>query len=257
MVLAPAMAAQLQPKTKTAFDRYIQLTEARLAQDLKSGKFLVAGRNKSTEIRTVENQTRENGKEIEIPEGQVQHWLGAMFIPNAKLDQVRAVMQDYDNYKTIYNPDVTDSKLLKREGDDFDVFLRLYKKQIITVVFNANYHVRYVQHGPTKLSVISRSTRIAQLRDPNVPAAGEHPVGNDHGFLWALNSYWRFEEADGGVYVECEAVSLSRDVPMLVGPLVSGFIKKFPIEGMKNTLMFTKKAVEERAKRASLIRTAS
>ena len=68
-------------------------------------------------------------------------------------------------------------------------------------------------------------------------------MGNDTGFLWRLNSYWRFEEADGGVYAQCEAISLSRDVPSLLGWMIKGFLEKFPKESMQNTLRGTKAAV--------------
>ncbi len=91
--------------------------------------------------------------------------------------------------------------------------------------------------------VTSRSTRIAQVSDPKHPDAHEEPIGNDGGYLWRINAYWRFEAADGGVYAECEAISLSRDVPALIGWAIRGFIEKFPKQSMQNTLVGTKAAV--------------
>ncbi len=187
--------------------------------------------------------TRDNGKPIDIPDGLIQDWLGTIFIPGASIQQVKAVLQDYDNYKVYYKPEVTESRMVAHAGDDFDVFLRLYKKQVITVVLNTNYHVRYRMLEPQRMYVISRSSRIAQASDSKHPEAQEEPMGNDGGYLWRLNSYWRFEAADGGVYAECEAISLSRDVPALVGWAIRGFIEKFPKESMRNTLAGTKAAV--------------
>src|SRR3982751_3032591 len=189
LVLATIALAELRPETKTAFDRYVQLVEQRMDGDARQGRFLVLGEVKHEEPVTQEYRL----KDAHIPNGQVQHWLGSMFIPKATLAQVKSVMQDYGNYKTIYDPDVTDSKLLKREGDDFEIFLRLYKKQILTVVYNTNYKVHYATPAPNRMTIYSRATRIAEVTD-----SGEKPPGEDRGFLWGLNSYWRFQQASDG-----------------------------------------------------------
>jgi hypothetical protein len=194
-------------------------------------------------IRIEPSHTLDNGKKIDVPDGMIQHWVGTMFIAGAAIPQVKAVLQDYENYKHIYNPEVIESKLISHQGDEYDIFLRLYKKQVLTVVLNSNYHVRYGLLDPRRMYVISHSTRIAEVKDTARPAAGEEKVGDDTGFLWRLNSYWRFEQADGGVYAECEAISLSRDVPPLLGWMIKGFLEKFPKESMQNTLRGTKAAV--------------
>jgi hypothetical protein len=216
-------------------------------EDLRQGRFRIAPRHGDENVYTEELGTFENGNEIPIPHGQVQHWLGATFVRGATLAQARAVMQDYNNYQNIYKPDVLASKLLRRRGDEFEVFLRLYKKQVITVVFNTDYRIRYFSPDPKRFYIRSYATRIAEARDSSHPDAGERAPGDDHGFLWRLNSYWRFQEADGGVYVECEAVSLSRDVPALLAAAVSYFIKRFPSESLRNTLNATRKAILDRA----------
>jgi hypothetical protein len=191
--------------------------------------------------------TLDNGKEIAVPDGMIQHWVGSMFIAGATIPQVKAVLQDYENYKHTYQPEVIESRQISHQGDEYDVFLRLYKKQILTVVLNSNYHVRYSMLDARRMYVISHSTRIAEVKDAGHPEAGEEPVGDDNGFLWRLNSYWRFEEADGGIYARCEAISLSRDVPPVLGWMIKGFLEKFPKESMLNTLRGTKAAVVKQA----------
>ena len=245
--------ANLAPAATAAFDRYIESTEARMKSDLDPARFLQIDAKPETkaklisgEVRIEPGVARENGKAIGIPDALVQDWLGTIFIPGAGIQQVRAVLQDYENYKFFYKPEVTESRLISHTGDEFDVFLRLYKKQVITVVLNTNYHVRYALLDPQRMYVNSRSTRIAQASDAKHPEAREEPIGNDGGYLWRLNSYWRFEAADGGVYAECRAISLSRDVPALVGWAIRGFIEKFPKESMHNTLVGTKAAVAKR-----------
>ena len=237
--------AKLTPATTAAFDRYIEVTEARMKRDLDPARFLQIDTKPEMKARVRAGETliQSNLTRIDIPDGQIQDWLGTIFIPGAGIQQVKAVLQDYESYKVFYKPEVTESKLIGHNGDEFDVFLRLYKKQVITVVLNTNYHVRYGMLDPHRMYVASRSTRIAQASDSKHPEAHVDPIGNDGGYLWRLNSYWRFEAADGGVYAECEAISLSRDVPALAGWAIRGFIEKFPKQSMQNTLAGTKAAV--------------
>jgi len=242
--------ANLTPVATAAFDRYIELTEGRMKADLDPARFLQIdatpdgkAKVRAGETRIQPSVTRDNGKAIDMPGALIHDWLGTIFIPGAGIQQVKAVLQDYENYKVFYKPEVTESRVTGHTGDEFDVFLRLYKKQVITVVLNTNYHVRYGMLDPRRMYVNSRSTRIAQVSNPKHPEAHEEPIGNDGGYLWRLNSYWRFEAADGGVYAECRAISLSRDVPALVGWAIRGFIEKFPKESMRSTLAGTKAAV--------------
>jgi hypothetical protein len=243
-------AVRLTPEAVRAFDRYIELTEQRLQQDLNAEHFLWLDSHTQERARVRNGETiiharkaTDQGKEIRIPSGLVQDWYGAIFMPGPTIAQVRAVMQDYPNYQNVYRPEVTESRLLSHSGSDYDVFLRLFKKHILTVVLNTTYRVHYGELDPRHMYIASKSTRIAEVKDAKKSNAEEEPVGNDNGFLWRLNSYWRFEEADGGVFAECEAVSLSRDIPFGLGWMIKTFVEKFPRESMVNTLKGTKKAV--------------
>jgi len=238
-------AAKLTPQTAAAFDRYIELNEIRIKVDLSAGRFLrLAGQPdwkakvRGGQVRIEPGAMPDNGKKIDVPDGMIQHWVGTMFMAGAAIPQVTSVLQDYANYKSIYKPEVIDSKQISHRGDEYDVFLRLYKKHVLTVLLNTNYHVRFAMFDPHRMYVISHSTRIAEMKD-----GAELPVGDDTGFLWRLNTYWRFEQADGGVYAECEAISLSRDVPAILGWMIKGLLEKFPKESMLNTLRGTKAAV--------------
>lgn len=251
---APTYGAKLSPKAAAAFDRYVSLTEARMNANLSPERFLrLAGSPDSRaglragQTRIEPSATLDSGKRIDVPGAMIQDWVGAVFIPGASIAQVKAVLQDYANYKEFYKPEVTESRQIARKGDEFDVFLRLYKHQVLTVVLNTNYHVQYGTLDPLRMYVTSHSTRIAQVKDSKYPDAGEEPVGNDAGFLWRLNSYWRFEQADSGVYAECEAISLSRDIPGFLAWMVRSFVEKFPKESMQNTLRGTKAAVIKQA----------
>ena len=233
-------SAELTAEGAARFDHYIELVEANLNSHL-SGNAAERSRLRDGEVLI---DPCDPPQEIYVPGGMIQDWRGAVFIPRASIEKVRAVLQDYDNYGQFYKPEVIESKLIAHQGNDYDIFLRLRKRQVLTVVLNTRYRVHYALPDPHSMEVSSRSTRIAEVKDPARSLSVEYPLGRDSGFLWRLNSYWRFEEADGGVYAECRAVSLSRDVPLGLGWMIKGFVTKFPKESMQNTLRGTKAAVE-------------
>jgi hypothetical protein len=247
-----AAFAKLTPESVSAFDRYVELTEVRMKGDLHPERFLhvaatpeIRAKLRAGELRIERAPaTKDQGKEIKVPGGLIHHWLGAMFIPNATIASVRAAMHDYEHYSTFYQPKVTESKQIAHQGEEDDIFLRVYMKQFLTVVLNSQYHVRYGQLDPQHAYVASRSTRIAEVKDLKHPDAGEEPVGIDSGFLWRLNWYWRLEQADSGVYAEWELISLSRDVPLAFRWMLKGFVEKMPKEFVMTTLRGTKAAVE-------------
>lgn len=184
-------------------------------------------------------------RNVDAPGAMIQDWIGAMFLPGATLAQVQSVLRDYANYRNFYRPKVVESRELAQNGNECDVFLRLFEQHILTVVLNSTYHVRYEMPDSKHLIVISRSTHIGEIKDPGKSFIDEVPPGEDSGFLWRLNSYWHFEAADGGVYARCEAISLSRDVPAALGWLLKGFTENFPKESMLNTLRGTRAAVTQ------------
>ncbi len=182
---------------------------------------------------------------VNAPGAMIQDWVGTTFLPGATLAQVESVLRDYAEYKNFYRPKVIESQQLAHSGGEYDVMLRLYEKHILTVVLNSTYHIRYETPDPKHLVVTSRSTHIGEVKDPSKSTTEEVPSGSDSGFLWRLNSYWRFEAADGGVYARCEAISLSRDVPIALGWMLKGFLERYPKDSMVNTLRGTRAAVAD------------
>lgn len=255
LICAPAAFAfgKVTSETTSAFDSYVQAAESQMSKDLVPGRFLHIDSNPDLKAKLRAGQsiietgaTLEGRKGTDIPGGLVQDWLGMTFISGATIEDVRGALQDYAHYENFYQPEVIDSKELSHHNDQYDIFLRLYEKHLLTVVLNAEYHVEYTRLDARRMFVNSHSTRIAEVKDPKNSYTEEVPAGDDNGFLWRLNSYWRFEQADGGVYAECEAISLSRDLPLGLGFLLKGFLEHFPKESMQNTLRGTRAAVELR-----------
>jgi hypothetical protein len=143
----------------------------------------------------------------------------------------------------VYKPEVIDSRVISHNGNDFHIYLRLLKKKVITVVLSSEHDVKYTPLDKTRWRSVSRTTRIAEVENAGKPDERELPPGTGEGFLWKLNSYWRFEERDGGTWLECEAVSLTRDVPTGLGWIVLPIIRDLPKQSLENTLRSTRTAL--------------
>jgi len=240
------LTVELKPQTIGAFENYIQAMEAIKTKTLSADRpFLWIDRENprlGVGLRQgdiVVHQFKEN---TEIPGGLIHDWMGTLFISNVTAQQVLDVLQDYDRHKDIY-PEVIDSKLLKKEGNHLQAYLRLLRKKVLTVVLNTEYAVEISRVSERRWYVRSRSTRITQIEDHGEPTEKELPVGKDGGFLWRLNTYWKLEEADDGVLVECNAIGLSRDIPWGLGWIIKPYVESMPKESLEATLQATRLAV--------------
>ena len=195
-----------------------------------------------TSIEKFETPNEEGG-EIKIPKGLVHHWYGAVLVRGATLEDVLSWEQDYDNHASYFD-EVEESRLVAHQGDDYDIFLRLRRKKVITVHYNTEHHVTYRRHGPKEATSHSTSTRIAEVENPGTPREREKPLENARGFMWRLNSYWRFQETSEGVIVECESISLSRTIPVAFRWVVKPFINSVPRESLESTLRPLRDAFE-------------
>jgi hypothetical protein len=246
---------KLAASTLAAFDRYVRLTNDRNEAELKRGTNLLwfdalpEAERKETFLRLRNGQaqirqlhTLEDGKQIDCPAGLIHHWVGAIFIPGVKLDQVLAILEDYDHQSTYYAPDVERSKIETRDGDHFVVFLRFRRHKVITVVLDTEHEVHYFLDAPGHAHSRSSAMRIAEVENAGKSDEREKPPGDDGGFLWRMETWWRMEEGDGGVYVQSEVVSLTRDIPTGLGWMIGPFVTSIPKETLLFTLEATRKA---------------
>ena len=251
--LACVSVAQ-QKQTTEAFDHYIAAAEKRVTQARgKSGSFLRIDAFTAAERAQMMTQLRKGEVVIEkqgdtpseIPGGLIHDWVGTVLIPRVTVAQVLALIQDYDHSPRYYFPDVSRSRLVSRQADDFQVFLRLRKQKFVTVVLDTEYNVHYGRLDAAHQFSFSRSTRVSEIADPETPHERTLALGHDHGFMWRLNSYWAFEQVDDGVLVECEAISLTRDIPAGLGWMIGPFVNSIPRESLQFTLNATRKAFQE------------
>jgi hypothetical protein len=250
-----ANAADLKPETITAYKHYLQITEANVDAELARGEpylwidSLPAPSRAAdyAELRkgnlVIERlETLDHGKTISIPGGLVHHWTGTVFIPGATLAQTLDFMKDYNHKQDYFQPDIQRSKILRRDGDDFLVNLRFYKKKVITTVIDTDHQVHYHLVDPTHAWSRSHTTRIQEVENSGEATERLEPQGHDRGFLWSMDTYWRFQEKDGGTYVECQSLSLTRDIPTGLGWAVGPFVTSVPRESLTFTLVTVRSA---------------
>ncbi len=246
LLLAIIPHAKLTQATLAAFDNYVRTREAAFERQAKSDKFLWAEQNPERWAKLRRDgfvvETAMGDGSTEAGDGLIHDWLGAVFLPGTTLERTLKQVQDYDRHKAAYAPEVMDSKLVRRDGDFFKVYLRLRKHKVITVTLNTEYDVTYRRLSETRVVSRSYSTRIAEVDNPGEKSERELASGDDHGFLWRLHTFWKFEERDGGVYMEVEALSLTRGVPRLLSPIVNPVVRQLPRESLEQTLLNTRRA---------------
>lgn len=253
--LDPESAPDLKPATVAAFQGYIQGVQSRIDERTAGAKnFLWLDDSPARRARVLRSEVvteRSAGtKPVDVPDGLVHDFIGAVFIPGATLAQTIAFVQDYNHHKDFYGPEVMDSRILSRDDEHFVLYMRLKKKKVITVVLDTEHDAQFFPLDETRWHSRSRTTKIAEVQNPGTPEERDLPIGGGHGFMWNLNSYWRFVERDGGVYVECQAVSLSRGIPWGLAWIIGPIVNDLPKESLSATLAATRAGVIARTARS-------
>jgi len=254
-------ASGLKPEAAAAFDRYAALTEQRIDGEVTGAErflwidTLSPGRRAEMESGLRDGgvvidrlETRDGGKPIHAPGALIHHWIGIVFVPGVHLDAAIALMEDYDRHAKVFAPAIVESKTLQHSGSHFRSALRFYVKKIIGVTMDTENDADFFRPVADRAYSRVRSTRVTEIADAGTPEERTKPDGQDNGFMWRLNTYWRFLERDNGTYIQCESLTLSRDVPFAIGWIVRPFVTQVPKESLTFTL--------ERAK-AELLRQSS
>ena len=231
-----------------AFQAYIDDAEAGMENTLGSGGlFLWSDANpeiaRQIGAGQIVAQFWSGEGPIKVLNGLIHDWIAAGLIAGTTVKEVLALIQNYDDYRNVYKPEVIASKLISHRDGDFKIYLRLLKKRILTVVLDTDHDVHYLSIDRTRWTCRSYTTRVAEVESEGTPKERTLPPDTGHGFLWRLYSYWRFEERGNNVVMECRAISLSRDVPLGLGWMLEPIIQKFPRESLVNTLEATRRAL--------------
>lgn len=238
----PLRAAQPTPAATAAFNAYARTVEERLAGQHGSANAFLALQASNPEgtvkLRKgeviIEKLTPPTS--AEISGSLLHHWRGTAFVPGVRIADFERVMQNIPAYPQIFSPQVLEAQLVARSGDQLKASMRLRQKHVITVVLDTLYDITYgrldAQHGYS-------STRISEIYAPGTSSERSLSPDEEQGFLWRLNTYWSYEEKDGGLYLQMEAVSLTRSIPFGLGWAIRPYIESIPRESLEFTLQST------------------
>jgi hypothetical protein len=239
------------PKAAAAFDKYAGTVEARLVQQHGSQTAFLAipspGAEAEARLRrgelVIEQLSPTKGEEL--PGAMLHHWRGTAFLTGAKATDFEKLMKDFPDYPRYYAPQVLQAKVLSQQGDHYQEVMRVRQKHVLTVVMDTTYDVTFGKLDPQQGYSFSRSTKVAEIASPGT--SNEHALSREeeHGFLWRLNSYWSYEEKDGGLYMQIESISLTRSIPVGLGWVVRPFIESVPKESLEFTLRATCNALKK------------
>jgi hypothetical protein len=252
-MVAPATSegAELKKETQQAWDAYIQTANSQMV-NRTHGPFLWVDEvpDRSNSVRDgkilVSPIGQQNPKPV--PYGLIHDWIGAAFIPDAKLEDVLSAARDYDHYKEFYKPNVIDSKSLGTAGTCDKYSMLLANHEIVaSTALEGEYEACYHRLGDRRWYSIAHTTRLQEIRRYTWPGAEELPVDQGSGYIWRIYSLTRFEERDGGVYVELEVIVLSRDIPVAVRWVVNPIVRKVSRNAMLSSLRQMEEAVDSTA----------
>jgi hypothetical protein len=238
--------AEPQPVANSRFESYINSVESRLARQHQSQSNFLAGldgaENNRSRLRNgeliVEKLTPANGPDL--PGAMLHHWRATGFVAGARGGDFERLMKDFNTYPQHFAPQVMQARLLS-ERDDHGIdhvvaTMRVRQKHVITVVMDMAYEIAFGRFDPQHGYSLSRSTRIAEIESANTSRERALSASEEHGFLWRLNTYWSWEERDGGLYMQIETVSLTRSIPSGLGWAVGPFVESVPRESLEFTL---------------------
>jgi hypothetical protein len=255
-----ADAAELKPATVAAFEHYRRIAEATIEQDVSSpDRFLHvfhgdgAARAKAAVLLrrgdvTVDRlRATDNGHRIDVPDGLIHHWIGSIFVPNVSLRTAVAVLQDFDQHADLFRPNIQRSQILEHDRDRFRITLRFYMKKIVAVTVDTESLAEFTPRGPDRETSAIRSIRVNEVEGAGTPDERDKPDGHGGGYMWRMNTYWRFLERDGGTYIECEALTLSRSIPTGLGWLIGPVVSSIPRDMLTSALQATRRSLVARS----------
>jgi len=243
------MAAEPAPQALSAFNGYVSSVELRLNQQHRSQLGFLALPALGTEAESrllrgellLEQLTPTAAPSM--PGAMLHHWRGSAFAAGATASDFERMMRDFNSYPQRFQPQVLQARVLAQQRDHYQAWMRVRQRHVLTVVMDTTYDVTFGQLDPQHGYSFSRSTRISEIDAPGTTAERALGASEEHGFLWRLNTYWSYEERDGGLYMQIESVSLTRDIPRGLAWAVRPFVESIPRESLEFTLRSTRDAL--------------
>jgi hypothetical protein len=235
-VAASAAAEGPSRAALAAFDRYVADAGTRIAQEHSVGGSFLVGLDPERAARLqqgnvmVERLSPEGGEAL--PGALLHDWRGTAFVPGATASEFERILHAFAAYPRVFAPQVLQAKLIAACGDENEMEMRVRQRHVVEVTLDGIYDVHFgrfdVEHGWSS----SQSIRIEEIGDDGQPM----PANEEHGFLWRLDTWWSYEQRDGGLYVQIETISLTRSIPAGLGWIVGPFVENIPRESLEFTL---------------------
>ena len=250
-LVVAANAANLQPDTLAAWEEYRDHAAKRCDARLHSPHHFLWADEDPGRLERLRNHQIEVGPAEgtgckRVPGGLIHDWIGAVFIPGVSLDQVFAVLADYGRYKFVYHPEVVEARLLShsREQDEFSLKI-VNKILFISTGVDLQCRGRTLWLGDHRAFSTSQTERVEEIRNYGSSNERTLPPDTGDGFIWRLQSFIRYEERDGGVYLETETLALTRDIPSSLSFALVPLVKKLSRNSLVVSLRQTSDAVHQ------------
>ena len=255
---------ELSTETLRAYDRYVAVTEKRIAAERSGTAPLFWIDRQAERARTaawakvrrgdiiVEAvETRDNGQAISIPGGKVHHWVATALLTGVTVDRVLAVVRGYDRYPIVFAPLMTRARAIERHvldgapgAPDRDVVaLRTSIKKIVNVIMDGDYVMQYFRLAPTRVATTTVATNLHQVINEGRADERREPADRTAGYLWRYRMYCTIEQRPEGILDQCESLTLTRPVPGLVSWLIGGTVAAIPRDSLTLMLSGTRTAL--------------
>jgi hypothetical protein len=221
----------------SGFNSYIGQVEARLDQQHRGAEGFLA-REDSARLRRgeliIERVTPSSG--ADLPGALLHHWRGTAFAAGASAADFERLMKDFPAYPQRFSPQVVRANVIGQQGDQYKVLMRVRQHHVITVVMDTAYDITFGRRDGQHGYSMARSTGISEIKAPGTSEERALKPEEEHGFLWRMNTYWSYEEKDGGLYMQIESVTLTRSIPTGLGWVIGPFVSSIPRESLEFTL---------------------
>jgi hypothetical protein len=226
-------AQALRPPTEAGWRAYVAAAETRIARERGQALPRRPGVDRGEILIEQVNTPAPDGKP-EVPDAGVHHWRGTVLVPGARLEDVVSRLEREP--PDARQEDVVSSAILQQRPGWLKVAVRVRRSLILSAVFDTEHEVSFARHSPTRASSWSTATKIIEVADAGTPRERPKRPDEDRGLLWRWNAYWRYEQVEQGVLVECESVTLSRAVPFLLRPVAGPIVGHVARESIDRTL---------------------
>jgi hypothetical protein len=250
---APARAASLQTETLQAWEEHVSALNARNRRRLVPGNpFLAIDEipGQAAKLRAGEILAAPAAPQmpVKVPSGLIHDWVGAAFIPRTTLPAFLRFVRDYACYKDVYRPHVLASKPVEAsEWQDRFSLVLMNRSLFAKTALDADYRSQYARLDDRRWYSVAEATRIQEIEDYGAPSQHVLPENEGKGLIWRLYSAARFEERDGGVYIEVEALALSRDIPAGLRWMIEPIVRRVSRSSMTTSLQQTQSSTARRA----------